>query len=77
MGRRHAKARFMPGVYVFPGGGLDRADRTPSGLQEKFTRPHPSLDAFSREQHDPLARAALRELFEETGFLFGRTVVVA
>lgn len=69
MGRRHAYARFMPGVYVFPGGGLDPADRQPSGLPEHFDTPHPGLDTFSRSHHNALARAALRELYEETGFL--------
>lgn len=26
MGRRGKQARFKPGVYVFPGGGLERSD---------------------------------------------------
>ena len=72
MGRRHAKARFMPGVYVFPGGGLDRPDLDPTGLPEQFREPHAALDQVSRKRHNAFARTALRELFEETGYLLGR-----
>src|SRR5438309_1610707 len=27
LGKRHVRHRFMPGKYVFPGGGVDPADR--------------------------------------------------
>ena len=26
MGRRPAKSKFMPGIYVFPGGAIDKTD---------------------------------------------------
>ena len=75
MGRRHAGHEFMPGKFVFPGGGVEAADRRMSvagpldpiveaKLLEK-TR-HSSPD-FARA----LALAALRETFEETGLALG------
>jgi 8-oxo-dGTP pyrophosphatase MutT (NUDIX family) len=77
MGKRHAGHKFMPGKFVFPGGGLEAADRRMSvagpldpvveaKLLEK-TR-HSSPD-FARA----LALAALRETFEETGLALGVT----
>ncbi len=59
--RRSAQARFAPGAYVFPGGGLDAADAQSHGL------------ASRRPQQDDLqlthAIAAIRESFEELGVL--------
>ena len=60
MGRRGRSARFMPGFYVCPGGRVADDDRRPwSGETD-------GANAFRR-----LARAALRETFEETGILVG------
>src|SRR5436305_3378756 len=63
-GRRPLHMKFMPGVYVFPGGAIDRDDgrlwRVESGgdhLPPRMLR---------------CARAALRETWEETGVLVGR-----
>lgn len=62
-GRRPLTVRFMPGVYVFPGGAVDAED----------ARAWPS-----EVDIDPLpprllrcARAALRETWEEAGVFFG------
>lgn len=57
--RRHAKARFMANVYVFPGGCVDPAD---VDLGER-TNPNCSLSGFRV--------AALRELNEECGVVIG------
>jgi 8-oxo-dGTP pyrophosphatase MutT (NUDIX family) len=53
MGRRSTRARFLPDVYVFPGGALETADRL----------------AARADGHraTALARAAVREAHEETG----------
>lgn len=70
MGRRHRDSRFMPGVYVFPGGRLSQADRHPSGFPEALSAV-PGLDRATSGRLAVFARAALRETFEETGLLLG------
>ncbi len=70
MGQRGAAAVFMPSKYVFPGGGVDPADRSAPrrGLLAPRCadrlRLHP---AHTDPDPDALATAALRELAEETG----------
>ena len=65
MGRRGLSARFMPGFYVCPGGRVAADDRDPwAGEAGEPARAEST--AFRR-----LARAALRETFEETGILVG------
>jgi 8-oxo-dGTP pyrophosphatase MutT (NUDIX family) len=62
-GRRPMTVRFMPGVYVFPGGAVDAED----------SRPWPSEvdpDALPPRLMRS-ARAALRETWEESGVFFG------
>ena len=71
LGRRRQRSRFMPGVYVFPGGRLSAIDRRPSGFAEHL-RPAPAgLDDGTRRRLAIFARAALRETFEETELLLG------
>ncbi|MGE0483737.1 MAG: NUDIX hydrolase [Gammaproteobacteria bacterium] len=72
MGRRGGKARFKPGVYVFPGGVLERHDyraRPLRGLDDAV----PPLLAVgdSQAKANALAMAAVREAFEEAGLLYG------
>ncbi len=71
LGRRAQRSRFMPGVYVFPGGRLSALDRRASGFAEDLAPPPPGLDARTRRRLAVFARAALRETFEETGLLLG------
>src|SRR5258707_4003352 len=62
-GRRPMTVRFMPGVYVFPGGAVDAEDSRP--WQSEI-----DIDALP----PPLlrcARAALRETWEEASVFFG------
>ena len=69
MGQRGAAAVFMPSKYVFPGGAVDQADRSGADVdlsamcQTRLSLhcPPEAPDATT------LARAALRELHEETG----------
>ncbi|MBB4001687.1 MAG: NUDIX hydrolase [Aurantimonas endophytica] len=76
MGRRSPGHVFMPGHYVFPGGGVDPADLR---LAASFAL---SDDAVGRlcagppSRFDPrrataVALAAIRETFEETGTMVG------
>jgi 8-oxo-dGTP pyrophosphatase MutT (NUDIX family) len=69
LGRRHPEVRFMPGYYVFPGGRLSRADRSPSGFAESLMAAPEGIDQATRRDLVVFARAALRETFEETGLL--------
>ena len=64
VGRRSLRAKFMPGVYVFPGGAIDPADRIGWAVESGAELLAPRLVRA--------ARAALRETWEEVGVLFGR-----
>lgn len=64
VGRRPLAARFMPGVYVFPGGAIDPPDRVPWSVETATEALAPKLARC--------ARAALRETWEEVGVLVGR-----
>ena len=70
MGRRHHALRFMPGMLVFPGGRVDRADyRAPAASE----MPGDTLAQLGHSARPSLARAlgvaAARELHEETGLV--------
>ena len=64
VGRRSLEARFMPGVYVFPGGAIDPPDRLAWSVETGADSLSPRLLRG--------ARAALRETWEEVGVLIGR-----
>jgi 8-oxo-dGTP pyrophosphatase MutT (NUDIX family) len=64
VGRRSPLARFMPGVYVFPGGRIEAPDSRPWSVEAGAAALAPRLLRG--------ARAALRETWEEVGVLFGR-----
>lgn len=77
MGRRHSAHKFMPGKFVFPGGGIELGDRSmpvsgalhpraEQALMARVTRP-------TAQRSRALALAAIRETFEETGLLLGVT----
>ncbi len=69
LGRRPSTARFMPEVFVFPGGALEPQDSEVSCLPEDFGPPPGESDARTRALWPALLRCALRELYEETGLL--------
>ncbi len=75
LGRRSGRSRFMPGIYVFPGGRVGPEDRQPSGFAESLPNPPPDLDRATRQRLPVFARAALRETYEETGLLLGAAEV--
>ena len=76
MGKRHEGHKFMPGLFVFPGGRVDRYDGSVAAdselhpvVEEKITT-HLRGRSSSRRAR-ALALAALRETYEEAGLLLG------
>lgn len=74
MGRRPPRDRFMPDVFVFPGGRVEPEDRDSpvdgaidSSVAARIAGPD------SEDQARALATAAIRETWEETGLTVGRT----
>jgi 8-oxo-dGTP pyrophosphatase MutT (NUDIX family) len=63
-GRRPLNVKFMPGVYVFPGGAIDPPDRIAWSVEAGTETLGPKLARS--------ARAAMRETWEEAGVLIGR-----
>ncbi|MDD5027945.1 MAG: NUDIX domain-containing protein, partial [Rhodoferax sp.] len=66
MTRRSAKASFVPGAFVFPGGAIDAADGCCFDIAQR--RPTQSDAALTE------AIAAIRESFEELGVLLAKRV---
>ena len=79
MGRRHKAHTFMPGVFVFPGGRVDRpdnhapynADLTDATMARLMASGQASLATDRRAR--AFALAAIRETYEEAGMLIGRS----
>jgi 8-oxo-dGTP pyrophosphatase MutT (NUDIX family) len=70
MGRRVAAHRFMPNMYVFPGGRIDPADAKAPVLRDLA----PDVAARLGRQARAIGVAAIRETHEETGLVLGREV---
>lgn len=78
MGRRSDAHAFMPGMVVFPGGRVDRYDRFAPAVDALDHRVEAKLIAAMRGRASAgraraLALAAIREAFEETGLIVGRS----
>ncbi|BBO72908.1 NUDIX hydrolase [Desulfosarcina widdelii] len=70
--RRSAASRFMPGVYVFPGGRLEAEDRDTDfwlGHVDLSEKEMPAALNGRPETILPFAVAAIRETWEEAGVL--------
>ena len=75
-GRRHEGHAFMPGMFVFPGGGYDAIDGRMQAVgmldavcERRLLGGSPKINA---KRARGLALAAIRETCEETGLLIGR-----
>lgn len=72
MGRRAPRHTFMPGVFVFPGGAVDRGDGYVASSSELRAE---VLEALVRDctahRARAIALAGIRETFEETGLRLG------
>jgi 8-oxo-dGTP pyrophosphatase MutT (NUDIX family) len=76
MGQRHHNHAFMPNKYVFPGGRVDAADsraKFSRDLDEVVLAKLMARSNASSSRARAFALAAVRETFEETGLLFGRS----
>lgn len=76
MGRRHADQVFLPGMYVFPGGRVDRADHHVQAADSLNPADAHNLlldmkGSASASRARALALAAIRETFEEAGLIVG------
>ena len=78
MGRRNARHVFMPNQFVFPGGRVDASDSRVRVARPYAPETAQKLATSVSTRHTPtrlraFGVAALRETFEETGVLVGRT----
>ncbi|MGL5115554.1 MAG: NUDIX hydrolase [Beijerinckiaceae bacterium] len=75
LGRRNASLKFMPGKYVFPGGRVDPMDRVMVAMGALAPRAEARLmlraTRMTPQRCRALAMAAIRETFEETGYMIG------
>jgi len=72
LGRRASRHRFMPNVFVFPGGRLDRRDlQTPVSQDLRPSVAGRMQQKWSAQKARGLAVAAVRETHEETGLRIG------
>ena len=78
IGRRHSKQKFVPNKYVFPGGRVELADSRlvlDDHLEHDEVRTllHDMKGKASAARARGLALAAVRETFEETGLVIGKS----
>ena len=75
LGRRHPDSKFMPGMFVFPGGRTEPLDRAMPAVSELHPDALAKLLMHVKSEDADYARgfplAALRETAEETGLLIG------
>jgi 8-oxo-dGTP pyrophosphatase MutT (NUDIX family) len=75
LGKRHQASAFMPGKFVFPGGGVDPTDKRMPAARELDERAQARLlrrfHKASPARARALALAAIRETCEETGLMLG------
>lgn len=72
MGRRPPRDRFMPDVWVFPGGRVESADAAlPVTRAMPRAKARPLEARWTSAQVRALASAAVRETWEETGLALG------
>jgi 8-oxo-dGTP pyrophosphatase MutT (NUDIX family) len=71
MMQRSMKADFMPGAYVFPGGGIEREDADPALFERCSGLDDAAASRLLRVEQGGLCYwvGAIRECFEEAGLL--------
>lgn len=72
MGKRSIKHDFMPSVFVFPGGRVDKCDSYAKYTGELSLRTKTILEtAYNPRKARALVLASLRETYEETSLMIG------
>ena len=75
MGQRSMKSKFMPGVFVFPGGAIEKDDSTAFKffkLKANKVINQKALKSYSNIHSQSLLLAAIRETAEETGLYLAK-----
>lgn len=76
LGRRHSRHKFVPGKFVFPGGRVERSDRSMPVAAPLHTHDATRLVRQVKRPSAPkaagFALAAIRETYEETGLMVGK-----
>jgi 8-oxo-dGTP pyrophosphatase MutT (NUDIX family) len=73
MGCRSEGHDFMPNKYVFPGGRVDEDDVLAPALTELDAEEHRTVEIGAARAARAFPLTAVREVFEETGLIVGRT----
>jgi len=77
MGRRNSGHNFMPNMWVFPGGRLDRTDYFAPHATELKPEVAATFERYTTPSRGrALALAAIRETFEEAGLLLAKSAPV-
>lgn len=72
MGQRSSRHDFMPSVYVFPGGRVDRSDSYVDYEGDLSPRTETIMEAaFTPRKARAVVLASVRETYEETSLLLG------
>ena len=78
MGQRASRHDFMPSVFVFPGGRVDRSDSYAPFAGDLSPRTETILESvYSPRKARAVALATLRETYEETGLMLGKAETTA
>ncbi len=73
MGQRASRHDFMPSVFVFPGGRVERTDSYMPYAGDLSPRTETILEAaYSPRRARAVALSTIRETYEETGLMLGR-----
>ncbi len=73
MGQRSSRNDFMPSVFVFPGGRVDRVDSYAPYEGDLSDRTRRVLETvYNPRKARACVLAAIRETYEETGLMMGR-----
>lgn len=74
VGKRSNKHAFMPEKYVFPGGRVDPEDGRAPAISELASPVEAKLQFKARRKPRAFGLTAIRETFEETGLIIGKSM---